>query len=58
MANYFCTQCGLRYAPEETIQHYDYLHGDLYVICPGCRSECRREKEDEGEDITEENEDE
>jgi len=51
MANYVCTQCGLRYSAEETIQHYDYLHGDLYVICPSCRSECRceREKEDEEE---------
>lgn len=50
MTAYICTLCGLRYSPEETIQHYDYLHGDLYVICPSCRSECKREEDGEKED--------
>lgn len=59
MINYVCTQCGNRYSPEETIQHYDYLHGDLYVICPGCRSECRKEyEEDDEEEDADENEEE
>lgn len=50
MTAYICTQCGSRYSAEETIQHYDYLHGDLYVICPGCRSECRRDEEGKDEE--------
>ena len=56
MINYVCTQCGMRYAADETIRHYDFLHGELYVICPDCRSECIPEEDEEYEEESEEKE--
>ena len=56
MRNYLCTLCGVRLTPDETIQHYDHIYGDLYVSCPYCRSECRPDYEDDRQDDAFENE--
>lgn len=53
MKTYVCTLCGMRYSSEETIQHYDFLHGDRHVICPECRSECKCEKNKKTEESEE-----
>lgn len=47
MRSYICTLCGARLAPDETIQHYDHIYGELYVSCPYCRSDCRPDEDED-----------
>ncbi len=49
MYKYNCTLCGAILFPDEAICHCDRIHGDVYVSCPYCRSQC--EKYDEAEDM-------
>ncbi len=51
MYKYNCTLCGAILFPDEAICHCDRIHGDVYVSCPYCRSQC--EKYDEVEDAEE-----
>lgn len=55
MLDYICTLCGARLAPDETVQHYNAIYGETYVICPYCRSECRTENSGEETEDTKEN---
>lgn len=54
MHKYNCTLCGAILFPDEAICHYDRIHGDVYVSCPYCRSQCERYSEaEDGEDVEE-----
>ncbi len=53
MLKFNCTLCGAILFPDETIRHYDRLHGDIYVSCPFCRSQCEKYIEDESSETKE-----
>ena len=54
MLKFSCSLCGAILFPEEAIRHIDRLHGDIYVSCPFCRSQCEKYIETEDTEATEE----